>query len=82
MVLRVLCGGERRCGRSVCRSLLIRVSRGQYGFFFLKREREGESERHCDVDKMSFRCIPCFTARPRRQRLILHSPLLQNGVAG
>lgn len=82
MVLRVVCGGERRCGRGVCRSLLIRVSRGQYGLE-LESEigKERASERHCDVARMSFGCIPCFTARPRRPRLILCAPVLQNGVA-
>lgn len=41
VVLRVVCGGERRCGRGVCRSLLIWVSREQYG---LEKERERERD--------------------------------------
>lgn len=88
VVLRVVCGGGRGCGRGECRSLLIWVSRGQYGLEReggkeRERERNRESESdYRDVDKMSFRCIPCFTAHPRRQRLILCSPLCYNGVAG
>lgn len=46
------------------------------------RKTGKESERCCDVDEMSFGCSSSFTARTRRQRLILSSPVLQNGVAG